>query len=124
MEMIPYNLDSPKSARYSLAIRFAKVRAAKEDRARRAEYLPSELFAEPAWDILLELYAFELVGRTVTESELVERLAVPSTVAIRWLKMLEAHNLVSRALDLADRTQIRIELTSKGLNALDGYFSD
>lgn len=112
------------SDKYSVAVRFAKVRAAKEERSRRAEYLPTELFAEPAWDILLELYAFELVGRCVTERELTERIPVPSTVSIRWLKMLDAQNLVTRTVDVVDRTQHQIELTSKALNALDGYFSD
>lgn len=121
--MTSFDLN-PASAKYSVARRFAKVRAAKEDRSRRAEYLPTELFAEPAWDILLELYAFELVGRSVTERELAERIPVPSTVSIRWLKVLDGHHLVARKVDVVDRTQVRIELTSKALNALDSYFSD
>lgn len=119
------HLDSDfLSAKYSVAVRFAKVRAAKEERSRRAEYFPEELFAEPAWDILLELYAFELVGRSVTERELTERIPVPGSVSIRWLKLLDALSLVTRKVDVVDRTQLRIELTSKALNALDAYFSD
>lgn len=110
--------------RYWSAVRFAQVRSVKQERARRAKHLPSELFAEPAWDILLELYSFQLLGRRVSEAELMEKVTVPATVAVRWIKMLEVQNLVSRMLDVTDSSEVALQLTANGLAAMDGYFSD
>ena len=110
--------------RYSSAIKFAQVQAAKRERARRQLYLPSDLFAEPAWDILLELYAFELVSRLVSESELAERIDAPGTTTARWMKLLEAEDLIARRVDPDHFREVRISLTPKGLTALGGYFSD
>lgn len=110
--------------RYWSAARFAQVQAAKRERARRAVYLPSELFTEPAWDILLEMYSLELVARPVTESLLTERSNVPPTTAIRWMKMLEVASLIVRTLDPDNPADVRVLLTSKGRAAMDGYFSN
>jgi DNA-binding MarR family transcriptional regulator len=60
----------------------------------------------------------------VSESDLTERLTVPTTVLIRWMKMLEAQNLISRAVDSADASKVRVELTARGLASMEGYFSD
>ena len=122
MRSVRQSSDQP--GRYWSAVRFAQVQAAKKERARRIVYLPSELFAEPSWDILLELYAFELVARVVTESQLAERINVPVTTTGRWLKLLESQELIARKVDPDDTAQVRIALTRKGLEALDGYFSD
>lgn len=113
-----------RSDRFWSAERFARVQTAKRERARRTMFLPSELFAEPAWDILVELYAFELVSRVVTESEIADRISVPIKTAARWMKMLEAHNLIDRRVDPDDGDQIQVALTCRALEALDGYFSD
>lgn len=110
--------------RFWSAIRFAQVQSAKRERARRVKHLPSELFSEPGWDVLLELYAFELVGRTSNESELIDRLDAPPTVLVRWLKMLEIEQLISRVADVAKTGQVRVSLTSRGVAAMEGYFSD
>lgn len=112
-----------RSGRYRSAALFAKVQSALTERARRLEYLRAELLAEPAWDILLELYAFELVQHPVTVSELTDRINVPSTTSIRWMKMLEADDLIARTVDPSDQTLVWVALTSKGLKTMDGYFS-
>ena len=118
------NPNSLPPSRYLSAVRFSQVQTAKKERARRAVYLPSELFAEPAWDILLELYAFELVARMVNESELGERINVPATTTSRWLKVLDAQDLIARSVDPNDASQVRVVLTQRALEALEGYFSD
>lgn len=117
----PSDRHTERTVKYSNAARFAKVQAAKRDRARRLEHLPSELFAEPAWDILLELYAFKLVAREVAQSELVARINVPPSTSIRWLKMLEAEGLVTRKTG-DGRPDVALTLTRMGIHALDTYF--
>lgn len=110
--------------RYASAQRFADVQGALRDRARRREHLSSELLTEPAWDILLELYAYELLDRRPPIAELTERINVPSTTSLRWIKMLEAEGLVWREFRSADVTEVCVHLTPKGLNAMEGYFSE
>jgi DNA-binding MarR family transcriptional regulator len=106
------------------AIRFAQVQAAKRERRRRAAYLPSEVLAEPAWDILLELYAFELVGRAVSQTEISERIQLPSTTSVRWTKVLEAADLIVRAVDPDEPLSVKLVMSPKALEAMEAYFSD
>lgn len=113
-----------RNGRFWFAHRFARVQAAKKERALRAKYLSSELFAEPAWHILLELYSFELISVVVSESELASRISVPATTTAFWTKVLEAQGVIAREVDSDDARQVRVSLTKKGLEALDRYFSD
>ena len=117
-------LDNSQRERFWSAVRFAQVRSAKRERARRSKYLPSGLFAEPAWDILLELYSFELVGHRASEAELIERVDVPTSVGLRWAKMLEVENLLLRSVDPVDPAVVQVRLTARGQEAMDAYFSD
>lgn len=110
--------------RYASAERLADVQGALRDRARRREHFCSELLTEPAWDILLELYTYELLGRRPSMAELIERINVPSTTSVRWIKMLEADGLIWREVGSSDVTEVCLSLMPKGLNAMEGYFSD
>lgn len=110
--------------RYFSAARLTFVNSEISRRARRLSYLRPDLLAEPAWDILLHVYAFELVRRRVTASELVEKINVPSTTSIRWMKVLEADGLIERVIVADDPAQVTVSLTMKGLEAMDGYFSE
>jgi DNA-binding MarR family transcriptional regulator len=99
-----------------------QVRQAITARTRRFDYLRADLFADPAWDILLQLYCAELTQQQTTVSTLVERTNVPSTTALRWITMLECDQLIDRKIDLAETRRVVLALTSRGLEAMDGYF--
>jgi DNA-binding MarR family transcriptional regulator len=64
--------------------------------ARRArdELLGKDLFSDPAWDMLLELYAAELAHRAVTLRDLALATGTPPSAARRWLKALDEHGLI------------------------------
>src|SRR5690242_2157665 len=66
-------------------------------RARRMRtfFLSSDLFAEPAWDMLLELFHAELSHRRVAVKHLCAAAAVPATTALRWLTTLVDEGLCS-----------------------------
>lgn len=70
----------------------ARLRAVIEMRRRRSTVFGEGLFSDPAWDILLELFAAELGGRRVGLSDL-DPIAPRSTLA-RWLTALEERGLV------------------------------
>lgn len=75
--------------------RIATLAAAMLDFRRcRSQLLPSELFAEPAWDLMLELFIADAEGRRITARQVVERSHIPPTVMSRWLMHLSKCGLV------------------------------
>lgn len=92
-------------------------------RRRRTRFFPDDLFADPAWDILLELYAAELGQRRIAISSVCLGAAVPATTALRWINALEKKGLVSRRNDPFDGRRVFIDLSETGLKSLDAYFA-
>lgn len=89
----------------------------------RNEMFPLELFADPAWDILLELTASRLEGQSVPVSSLCIAATVPTTTALRWINtMIEAGWLVRRS-DGKDRRRVLIELSPLGWELMSNYFA-
>lgn len=62
----------------------------------RASYFKENLFAEPAWDMLLAAYCFGDTGPKLSICGLCDASACPPTTALRWLKHLEDLNLIER----------------------------
>jgi hypothetical protein len=59
-----------------------------EFRRERAEILPAELFSEPAWDLLLELFLADAEGRHITARGVAMRSNISPGVMSRWLRHL------------------------------------
>ena len=97
------------------------VRRAIAARAARQRYFASDLFADPAWDILLELYALECEQRRTSVSKLCIAAAVPSTTALRWIDKLYADGLLSRSADPLDGRRVWVSLSPQGLEAMLAY---
>lgn len=76
------------------------------------------LFSDPAWDILLALYAAHLEGRSVSLTELALSTDTPQSTAARWIVALEARGLVSTDNNSIDPLDFRIELSGKATVAL------
>lgn len=93
-------------------------------RQQRGRFFNPRLFADPAWDMLLELYAAALVERRLTISRLVERVHVPMTTGLRWIRTLEAEGLIEREPDRLDGRRIYISLTRTGRSAMGAYFDE
>lgn len=100
------------------------VRSAIQARAARKRHFTADLFADPAWDMLLELYAAALTQRKLTISRLGERAGVPMTTALRWIKTLETQGLAERSYDRLDGRRVFLTLSEKGENAMSAYFDD
>lgn len=50
--------------------------------------MPRELFSEPGWELLLELFFAAANGRGVTAREVSDRNNIPGSVLARWLMHL------------------------------------
>lgn len=92
-------------------------------RRQRIEEFGVELFGEPAWEILLELYIREKSGASSTTAHVEVGLTVAASTAGRWLQHLEQEGLVALAPHpLHERTEF-IELTSRAKEALERYLA-
>lgn len=98
------------------------IRAILELRRNREQFFDGELFADPAWDILLELYAAELGQQRVSVGSLCLGAAVPATTALRWISTLENKGLIKRTADPMDGRRFHLSLSCSGLDAMASYF--
>jgi DNA-binding MarR family transcriptional regulator len=87
----------------------------------RAKFFDADLFAEPAWDMLLELYTAELDEVRATIGSLSLGAGVPATTALRWIQVLEEKGLFARHPDPLDRRRIFVSLTKKGIDAMNAF---
>lgn len=77
----------------------------------REEMFGNELFADPAWDILLDLYTAEARGERVQITSLAIAARVPHSTAIRWARILTRHGWLVREKDPKDGRRIHIALS-------------
>lgn len=93
-------------------------------RARRLrdELFGAGLFADPAWDMLLDLLAARLEHERVSVSSLCIAAAVPPTTALRWIRTLTDKGLVERQADPHDGRRIFIALANEAAEALTRWF--
>lgn len=98
------------------------IRAILVLRRRRDRYFEGELFADPAWDILLELYAAKLGQQKISVGSLCLGAAVPGTTALRWISLLERKGLIERKADPMDGRRFHLSLSSSGLDGMASYF--
>lgn len=92
-------------------------------RRRRSQVLPEDMFGEPAWDILLQLYV-EQQGSRLKIARLTNELNLPATTVLRWLSYLQDKQLVRREVHPTDQRSVIIELTPDAIQAIDSYLFD
>jgi len=102
----------------------AKVRAAIQARRLRDQYFPEGLFADPAWDMLLDLFHAEIGQLRVPVSSLCIAAAVPATTALRWLRALVDKGLFIRHADPRDGRRVFVELAPEASRAMRRYFAE
>ena len=84
-------------------------------RLRRNELIGAPLFRDPAWDMLLELFAAHESGRRLSVSSLCYASGVPATTALRQISRLEKHGLVVREGDGSDQRRQFVKSTPKAI---------
>ncbi len=89
----------------------------------RDNFFDSALFADPAWDMLLDLMAARIEQDRVAVSSLCIAAAVPPTTALRWIKAMTDHGLFERHADPDDGRRIFIRLSEAAALAMGRYFT-
>lgn len=90
----------------------------------RNKYFPKDLFADPAWDILLLLYAMEHAGKRVSISAVCMSAGVSESTGHRWISKLIANGMIVRERHPSDRRVSWLRLSDRTLARLDGYLDD
>ena len=93
-----------------------------KQRRLRDRFFPPDLFADPAWDILLDLKAAAQEGQQVSVSSLCIAAAVPPTTALRWVTAMTDSGMLLRRQDPADARRVFIKLSLETSAKLDDYF--
>lgn len=100
------------------------VRRIIRQRQLRARFFDGELFADPAWDMLLDLTAARVEHARVSVTSLCIASGVPPTTALRWIAQMKETGLVERLEDETDKRRAFITLTDKAVDAMARYFAE
>lgn len=101
----------------------ATLRAIINVRSLRTRYFPSHIFADPAWDILLDLTRAKLDGQQVSVSSVCIAASVPMSTALRWVKQMTEAGLLLRWTDPKDRRRDLIALTESTAGHMREYLT-
>ena len=100
------------------------VRRIIRQRQMRARFFDGDLFADPAWDMLLDLTAARAEHGRVSVTSLCIASGVPPTTALRWIGQMTEGGLLERVEDETDRRRAFITLTDKAADAMARYFAE
>lgn len=117
-------LSTSSSARLCLANPHLKARRELRARQKRNTLFCDSLFSDPAWDILLNLFAAHAERNSMVVRELTVCTGVPMTTTLRWISTLEVKGLVWRRGNQFDRRIVDVGLTERGIEAMLTYFAE
>ena len=100
------------------------VRRIIRQRQLRARYFDGDLFADPAWDMLLDLTASRAEHSRVSVTSLCIASGVPLTTALRWIGQMTDAGLLQRVDDETDRRRAFITLSDQAADSMARYFAD
>ncbi len=89
-------------------------------RRTRDRLLPSRLFADPAWDVLLGLYRNQLLGRGSGVDDACRASALPTPTVLRWVGVLEREGLI---VPVAGAEPGAVGLSTRAAQAVEAYLA-
>ncbi|TPG20570.1 hypothetical protein EAH87_07450 [Sphingomonas koreensis] len=97
------------------------IRQAIKSRRLRDQFFQRGLFEDPAWDMLLDLFAAELEDVAVSVSSLCIAAAVAPTTALRWIAKLTDAGLLDRRPDPFDKRRAFMVLSDTARAGIVAY---
>lgn len=94
-----------------------------EKRRKRVAIFGPQMFAEPAWEMLLILYLSE-GGQRHTQTSLSELSGASRSTGMRWIDFLVGQALICREEHPTDRRRNFVGLSDKGRELLEMYLSE
>ena len=117
VQLISEIRQSPHPSYISTASPISTLEKAKIELQRRNLFgaaLPEELRRQCAWPMLLDLFVCEEEERKVSITSLCYGSGKPATTALRWINLLEQHELIYRATNSQDKRSSFVRLTAAG----------
>ena len=96
------------------------VRAIIAVRRMRRDYFPC-VPGDPAWSMLLELYAARLEGRRMSQTSLGTAAGVAETTALRLTRSLVRQGFLTSRDDPADRRVVLLDLSDETAETIRAY---
>lgn len=100
------------------------ILARKEHQARRLreELIPCGHFGEPAWDLLIDLFAHSIIDKPIHKSSAQIAAHCPPTTALRYIDHLENEGMLVQQKSETDGRVILLRLTDAALVCVGSYF--
>ena len=108
----------------SVTVRADDIRAMIRLRRQRDRLFPADLFADPAWDMMLDLMAARIERLKVAVSSLCIAAAVPPTTALRWIRTLTEFGIFVRVADPSAGRRVFIELSEAAAKSILEFLGD
>ncbi|WP_315760801.1 hypothetical protein [Sphingomonas sp. Y38-1Y] len=114
----PRNLISPQDhiAPTAQSSEFQRAQQLIAERRKRDDVFSGyDVFGEPSWDILLDLFVMGEVGHKVSVSSAVIASCAPATTGLRHLSIMVEAGLIERVPDSLDKRRCFVRLTVTGM---------
>lgn len=89
-----------------------RARIIYRNRRLRNRHFDDDLFAEPSWDILLDLFIADEAGESISVSSACIGSAAPHATALRHLGLMQRKGLVERSAHPHDRRCQQVNITA------------
>ena len=126
VEQIPAGIRAhPKTEVWTDVTRqiiLAKTIELYRERRRRERIFSFDIFGEPAWDILLDLFSCHLQSKRISVTSVCIAANVAPTTALRWVSELEEIKLIERFDSETDRRVKWVRLTDSASKMMLDYF--
>lgn len=117
----PLGYGPPPAEGDAALVDATEIRRVIRARRIRERAFGERLFEDPAWDILLDLFAAWLERAEVSVSSLCIAAAVAPTTALRWIGRMTASGLLVRERDPFDGRRALISLSDTALAGMRSY---
>lgn len=108
------DLLASEKPRYSNECLLIAAKGELERRKSRRRFLPSEFFAEGAWNILVDLFENEHLEKDVSITSACIAAEVPHSTALRNIGQLVECGLAMRVPDPRDQRRVFLTLSNRG----------
>lgn len=89
----------------------------------RLNFFENDLFFDPVWAILIDLFRAELKGERLSVSSVCYGSGVAQTTALRYIYLLEERGYVDRIPDERDKRRAFLKLSESAHDRLESYFA-
>ena len=90
------------------------------DRLKREEFLPTSLFGEAGWDVMLILFSGE-PGTSDCAESLSSRIDLPLSTVMRWIAVLEMEGLIGARPKSSQSEREAVRLSEAGFHSVQAY---